>query len=566
MSNTEVNNTTTTDTIQQADHSNELKEIEFAGYKLYYDLTEAKKLVQITPNQTWQNKINEWKNSEDKSYSKYKEFRNYISSLKNRVFSEKEWEIIGKVWDEIKGIILYNTQDNTQDNFIEKFIKYTGEGAEEQDSNNKTTLFGKLRQTKDNNKKFTQPKAEMYRMLAAFNLNTFCPIVNEGYLNELIALLKEGGYITSIKNSDNKEATLSKIHWCIKSALIRKYFAAFCTNYTDATPWSVYLNLKDKEIKEILEHNQNLILTGAPGTGKTFLAKKLAAQIIGCEANQLEEEQYKDQWKFVQFHPSYDYTDFVEGLRPNYNAKANSNLSFVLQFGTFKEFCRTAANEWIEEEKEKKPKTERKKYVFVIDEINRGEISKIFGELFFAIDPGYREEENRILVDTQYQNLNTDNIDDKKNPFINGFYVPENVYIIGTMNDIDRSVESMDFAFRRRFAFYEIKATNDMLDSLKDIHIQVIVNLKEIMNELNRKILELGLTEAYQIGGAYFKKIEKFYTSKDYSKSKFKQATTKLWNLYLQGTLYEYFRGEPDDMEKLKTLKTVYFDAVENNL
>ena len=143
--------------------------------------------------------------------------------------------------------------------------------------------------------------------------------------------------------------------------------------------------------------------------------------------------------------------------------------------------------------------------------------------------------------------------------------MPENVYIIGTMNDIDRSVESLDFAFRRRFAFYEIKATNDMLDSLENIDISAIVNLKEIMNELNRNILEQGLTEAYQIGGAYFKKIEKFYDSNSYNESKFKQATTKLWNLYLQGTLYEYFRGEPDGMEKLDELKKAYFNAVEKN-
>ena len=130
------------------------------------------------------------------------------------------------------------------------------------------------------------------------------------------------------------------------------------------------------------EENRNVILTGAPGTGKTFLAKKIAASIIGCSIDELKKDK-KEQFGFVQFHPSYDYTDFVEGLRPNYDTTANSNLSFVLQFGTFKEFCKTAA---ISLKKE-----EEKKFVFIIDEINRGEISKIFGELFFAIDPEYRE-------------------------------------------------------------------------------------------------------------------------------------------------------------------------------
>lgn len=97
-------------------------------------------------------------------------------------------------------------------------------------------------------------------------------------------------------------------------------------------------------------------------------------------------------------------------------------------------------------------KTNAPKYVFVIDEINRGDMSKIFGELFFSIDPGYRGKDGK--VDTQYQNLiDIDPETQNEDVFKNGFYVPENVYVIGTMNDIDRSVESMDFAMRRRFAF-----------------------------------------------------------------------------------------------------------------
>ena len=531
--------------------------VTFAGYTLTY----AKGPEKIDSNNTWQSKINEWNNT-NKNYDDYKQYRNHISSLKNRVFSEKEWEIITDNWSNILEKISYKNNDAE---FIKAYLEFTGEG--EENDLMEGTLFYKLKKAKDNGKQFTRPKAEMYRMIAAFNLDTFCPIVNEGYLNELIEQLKEGGYVTSIKkDGEDKEATLSKIHWCIKSALIRKYFGAvYGDKYTDATPWGVYLKLKDTEIKDILEHNQNLILTGAPGTGKTFLAKKLVAQIIGCEASKLENKKDKGQWKFVQFHPSYDYTDFVEGLRPKEDAS-----EFERKDGIFKEFCSKALVDWQETWNEGKAKyTDEKdilkyckinahKYVFIIDEINRGEISKIFGELFFSIDPGYRGKDG--IVQTQYQNLIKEG-----ESFKDGFYVPENVYIIGTMNDIDRSVESLDFAFRRRFAFYEIKATNDMLDSLENIDISAIVNLKEIMNELNRNILEQGLTEAYQIGGAYFKKIEKFYDSNSYNESKFKQATTKLWNLYLQGTLYEYFRGEPDGMEKLDELKKAYFNAVEKN-
>ncbi|WP_305155979.1 AAA family ATPase [uncultured Duncaniella sp.] len=110
-----------------------------------------------------------------------------------------------------------------------------------------------------------------------------------------------------------------------------------------------------------------------------------------------------------------------------------------------------------------------KPFVFIIDEINRGEISKIFGELFFSIDPGYRGKKGKVK--TQYQNL----ITDKSDPFYDGFFVPDNVYLIGTMNDIDRSVESIDFAMRRRFAWQEIIAADntEMLDVLGDLKEEV---------------------------------------------------------------------------------------------
>ena len=260
---------------------------------------------------------------------------------------------------------------------------------------------------------------------------------------------------------------------------------------------------------ELLMNNRNLILTGAPGTGKTYLAKQIANEI--------------GKYKFVQFHPSYDYTDFVEGLRPIQNEKGD--IIFERKDGVFKEFCKEALN------------NQSSNFVFIIDEINRGEISKIFGELFFSVDSGYRGEKGKVL--TQYANLIEDG-----DEFKDGFYIPENVYIIGTMNDIDRSVESMDFAMRRRFAWKEIKAEDTQETILNDLGDLKDETIKR-MNNLNNAIKEKAeLSEAYYIGAAYFKKIKDYEGDFD-----------KLWNNHLKGLLFEYTRGMPKQEEIIDNLE-----------
>ena len=170
-------------------------------------------------------------------------------------------------------------------------------------------------------------------------------------------------------------------------------------------------------------------------------------------------------------------------------------------------------------------------YIFIIDEINRGEISKIFGELFFSIDPGYRGVKGK--VQTQYQNLITED-----DPFKDGFYIPENVYIIGTMNDIDRSVECMDFAMRRRFTFKEITAE----ESAKNMGLGA--EATERMMSLNNAISDIdGFNSSFHIGAAYFKGVDDF---------------DGLWELKLAGLLKEYLRGMPDAEESLDALKKAY--------
>ncbi len=400
--------------------------------------------------------------------------------------------------------------------------------------------------------------------------------------------------------------------------------------------------MKNYEYIDFLNSNYNIVFTGAPGMGKTYLAKQIACEIVigKKDLDNLtvkEKEIYDEHVGFVQFHPSYDYTDFVEGLRPI--TDSNGSIGFERRDGIFKEFCKRAIinkkestffsqynklcddirnnNEYtltlksgkestplsvttnntikwkcqgtdnkdvnavtcerliklyskynsIEEidnltnidsvirnviggcnstyywavlrEVVKRIKQVKKDYVFIIDEINRGEISKIFGELFFSIDPGYRG--NKGKVKTQYQNMI-----EEGDVFADGFYVPDNVYIFGTMNDIDRSVESMDFAMRRRFTWIEINADSrkDMLDCLGEYAQEA----KESMEELNKVIAQTPeLGKAYEIGPAYFLKLKNHNYDFD-----------SLWEMNLEPLLKEYVRGNRNGKEIIENCKNAY--------
>ncbi len=400
----------------------------------------------------------------------------------------------------------------------------------------------------------------------------------------------------------------------------------------------------------MLVESKNIIFRGAPGTGKTYLAKEIATDIISNgyfdDYTMLTDEQ-KQQVEFVQFHPSYDYSDFVEGLRPKTNE--DGSMGFELQDGVFKKFVDKArrnyenskksteviANELsvqdamkeffddvdagnntfktktgteftitdvddehiylsipqnasinsirlniseirqmlesgrefdklkditeffninftqqrysynlvIFNEIQKKKKAakivrqeELKKYVFIIDEINRGEISKIFGELFFAVDPGYRGAAGE--VSTQYANLHADSNEK--------FYIPDNVYIIGTMNDIDRSVDSFDFAMRRRFRFVELRADErlEMLANLNDEEKEAEAIAR--MSALNAEIaVTEGLNENYQIGASYFLKLKNI----DFD---------QLWSDYLHPLLQEYINGMYDEEGIMERFRKAY--------
>lgn len=306
-------------------------------------------------------------------------------------------------------------------------------------------------------------------------------------------------------------------------------------------------NDKFEEEADFVMKSRNVVYSGAPGTGKSFMANKIARIIIGNEQKENNEAtskgedgtNWRDNIEIVQFHPSYDYTDFVEGMRPCKDE--NGNISFKYKEGIFRKFCEKALS------------NPGQNYVFIIDEINRGDVNKIFGELFFCIDPDKRYDSDnnkeQCAVKTQYANLLTEGnkFDEKlqtkqtKDNY-GHFFVPKNVYIIATMNDIDRSVESLDFAFRRRFAWKEVQwedSVDDIIIGLvNDIPEKIeLLKVKEQLKKLNDKISkELG--NAYCIGGSFLKKL----VGLD-SNLKTESALKEIWNTHIENVIREYLRG-----------------------
>ena len=261
-------------------------------------------------------------------------------------------------------------------------------------------------------------------------------------------------------------------------------------------------------LKEILQKEKNLILYGPPGTGKTWLANRLAKQFT--EEN--DRQQSNDSIASSPFHQSFGYEEFIEGIRP---IVQNEQLSYEIKAGIFKRFCNTAKD---------KPNNN---YVFIIDEINRGDIARIFGECITLLEKDKRDTLSLLLPYSQEP-----------------FTIPQNVYIIGTMNAIDRTARSMDYALRRRFAFQYIGPNISALKNIKIEDSEITLDL--LLKELNKKI-RVHKGRDYRIGHAYFMNLE----SRKGDQTISRKTLDHVFNEQIIPLLGEYFFHSPEIIKRI---------------
>lgn len=298
--------------------------------------------------------------------------------------------------------------------------------------------------------------------------------------------------------------------------------------------------------------SKNIIYYGAPGTGKTYTVQNAIKQKMLLEnAKSL----------FTQFHPSFGYEDFIEGLKPSIK---NGATELLLTDGIFKKFCKEAM---IELRNARKDGREPVNYYFLADEINRAELSSVFGELLLCIEDSKRVDfdekgnikDGSMLIATQYSYLYKDENDailvENEEP---KFGVPANLYFLGTMNDIDRSIDSFDLALRRRFIWERMDCNYDAIvnDSkflkVEEERLKKYIEICENLNDYIANTLELG--KSYEIGHAYFMNVE-IPTKGKNTNTITSNNVEALFGKKLKPLIEEYLRGEYTQKEIEEKIK-----------
>ncbi len=282
------------------------------------------------------------------------------------------------------------------------------------------------------------------------------------------------------------------------------------------------------------KNNPNVIYYGAPGTGKTYSVSQHIN--FTCKGD-------TSKYNSLQFHPSFTYEDFIEGIKPK-GVTENGNIRFEIVNGVFKDFCIKAKND---------PTSD---YYFIVDEINRANLSNVFGETLSLLEKDYRDTPNggkRYLIQTQYSSLIENLIkEDRDNKYkhlaydINDegkvmFGVPHNVFFIGMMNDVDKSIDTFDLALRRRFKWIRMECDYEVVESNLPVNVANCSSYIEGCQALNKYISEdLGLGKSYEFGHSFFMKMNHIVNNR---KAISKRDASTLFDLYLRPTLREYLRS-----------------------